>query len=71
MSELFPCRARIGSTDYGLDADHADHKNTSVAYPELVVVNKDEPQVIWHPDGVRFRVIGGPAPFGFHPKDDG
>lgn len=69
MTDLFPCRARIGSSAYGLDADYADHKNTNVAYPDLTVSEKPEPLILWHGDGERYRVISDHVQFGFQPGD--
>lgn len=71
MSDLFPHRARIGSTDYGLDADHYDHRQRDVPAPDLIVTEDPEPIVLWHPDGVRYRVVDDMhRPFGFQPKAD-
>lgn len=67
--DLFPHRARIGSTDYGLDADHFDHRQQDVREPELIVTEKPDPMVLWHGDGARYRVVDdGRVEFGFRAK---
>lgn len=69
MSDLFPHRARIGSTAYGLDADTFDHRSESAPQPDLVVTEKPDPLVLWHADGERYRLVGDQSvAFGFHGK---
>lgn len=68
--DLFPNRARIGSTPYGLDADHDDHRQRDPREPELIVREKEDPMILWHGDGQRYRVVDdGAVAFGFTKGD--
>lgn len=57
MADLFPHRARIGHSDYGLDADHWDHRHREPAYPELDVTHPELIGTLWHPDGRHYRDV--------------
>lgn len=68
--DLFPHRARIGSSDHGLDADHADHRQRDPGHPELDVTPHDPIGTLWAPDGKHYRDVydRDPVPFGFQAR---
>lgn len=70
MNRLFPLRAQIGSGDWGLDADHADHAATDVPQPELTETDPHVVGHLWSPDGTSYRTVTDrmQLPFGFHPQ---
>lgn len=57
MPELFPCRAQIGSSDVGLDADYRDHASDDVPRPDLEVSAPGVVGRLWSPDGLAFREV--------------
>ena len=70
MSALFPHRAQVGSTDYGLDADTWDHRSRRTDAPELTATEDREVGKLYGPDGRSYRVVREErprVPFGFHP----
>lgn len=69
-SRLFPNRAQIGSTDYGLDADHHDHSSDDTPQPEMTVTDPDVIGQLWSPCGTAYRIVmdGERVEFGFQAR---
>jgi hypothetical protein len=66
----FPCHAEIGSTDWGLDADHYEHRQEHAYPPDLTVTDPDVIGILWGPDGTAYRPVldRDTVRFGFQPS---